>query len=456
MAASGNGTFNETVSIKCTNWTYDKQYFDQTLVTEWNLVCDKALIIRTIVSVMNLATLLSAIYTLVQDRFGRKRAFLLNLTVFLAGSCGSLWSPNPLVFGILKFIGGISCMWNICFCWALEFVGPSKRSTVAITMSFVYAIANLSLVVLAYFSNTWRELAFVTSFPFILLYSYVCFMPESPRWLLTQGRIDESLTIMKRIAKWNRTDINVDELREKILHDRHPKVDENVNDTSQEKINEIGFVDFFRSKNLIMKSILLTLSVVLTNQLYVAIPFNMENFDANYYVAYVLQAIVEPPAILVNLFFLNRVGRVLPLVTSMIIGGLACIITWPLEGAGAWATLIATMISRFLICIGIPITQQLASELYPTVARGTGNSVTLIVQSVVSVSTQYILYTSTVWKALPMIIMGTTTLIGGILVSFLPETMGKSLPDTIADAERQGSVGWTAFKSHFVSICSKS
>lgn len=412
------------------------------MVTEWNLVCDKALVIRTIVSLMNLATLVSAIYSLVQDRYGRKAAFLLNFTIYLAGSCSSIWSTSPVVFAVLKFIGGISCMWSICFCWALEFVGPTKRTLVAVTLSFVYAIANISLVVLAYFSSTWRQLGFMTSFPFILLFSYAFFMPESPRWLLTQNRIEESLIIFKRMASWQKVTLNVDQLRRDILFSCRTK-------ETHAGHEEIGFINFFRSKNLLMKNLLLTLAVILTNQLYTAVPFNVENFETNFYVAYILQASVEPPAILVNLLLLNRVGRVIPLAASMIFGGVACIITWPLEATGAWGTLVATVVSRFLICIGVPITQQLGNELYPTVARGTGNSVTLVATALLSVTTQYILYTSNIWPVLPMLIMGSMTFVGGVLILFLPETMGKSLPDSVEDAEKQGSVGFNSFRSHF-------
>jgi len=39
-----NGT-----KIQCEKWLYDKKYFDETLTTKWNLVCDRAVIIRSMV-----------------------------------------------------------------------------------------------------------------------------------------------------------------------------------------------------------------------------------------------------------------------------------------------------------------------------------------------------------------------------------------------------------------------
>ena len=110
---------------------------------------------------------------------------------------------------------------------------------------------------------------------------------------------------------------------------------------------------------------------------------------------------------------------------------------------------VVTILSRFLVCVGIPITQQLTNELYPTVARGTGNGVTLIATGLSSITTQYVLYTGTVWKSLPMIIMGSLCCLIGCLVAFLPETKGLSLPDTIEEAEKQGAVGLKSFKANF-------
>merc|ERR1711863_101352 len=63
------------------------------------------------------------------------------------------------------------------------------------------------LAVLSYFFNSWFELAMVTSLPFTLLFSHWWFVPESPRWLLSTGRIDEAEVVVQKIAKWNKKDI---------------------------------------------------------------------------------------------------------------------------------------------------------------------------------------------------------------------------------------------------------
>lgn len=436
-----NETFLESIP-KCDSWTYDTEYFERTIVTEWNLVCDNALTIRSIISFMNFATLFSIVLSVVQDRWGRKRAFVLNLSLFLLGNCSSLLAPNPYVFAFFKFIGGISCMWNICFCWALEFVGPNKRSLVTTCLCIIYAFATMSLALLGYICDTWKQLGLWTSTPFVLLFPYVCFVPESPRWLLSQGRIDEALIIVGSMAKWQKVN-NVD-----LVKIRYDLMNYSI-EQQDEEWNKKEFINFFRSTNLRWKTFLLIFASAVGTQIYTAVPYHIENLQGNFFLSFAIQAAVEAPATLCAFMLLTRCGRVVPLSISMTLAGIACILTWPAEKLGLWGGVTLSTVARFFICTSVPICTQLTNELFPTVARGVGNSIILVATNLISISIQYILYSSTIWTPLPMLIMGPVTLLGAALTLFLPDTKNLPLPDTVEEAEKQGHSGIVAFKKNF-------
>lgn len=485
-----------TVDLKCSKFVYDKTYFQSTIVTEWNLVCEKAIAARSIVSLLNVAILFAAVYTYIEDKWGRKVAFLINLLFFIFGSCSSLLAQSPIIFALLKFLGSITCLWEICYTWALEFVGPSQRTALTTMLSVIYCAATMLLALLAYLCNTWVEFGLCTSAPFALLFSYGFFIPESPRWLLTQGRIDEALRIIESMARWQKVKIDYVALREAITGKKstdstisvgipsstsssaavllpdnplnnkdevklqlveNPVVifTEDAQSTSGSEASEnsasklIGTAAFLSSSNLRWKSFALTAIEIVANQLYYAIPYSLETLSANFYVSYVLQAAVEAPATLLNLLLLNRFGRIVPLSVTLFLSGSCCLLTLAggtLFGDFSYGPVILVVVSRFFICTAVAIVEQLGGELFPTVARGTGQGVSYFLSSLASISTQYILYASHIWAGLPMLIFGSMIVVVSFMTLFLPETMGKSLPDTVRQAEAQGSVGWTSFK----------
>lgn len=444
---SQNGTRKE---YECRKWTYDHTYFQETIVTQWNFVCNNAITVRTMLSLLGLATIPGTFSLYIQDRWGRKKAFLVTLTMFLTGNCCALLSTKPLIFAILKFIGGITSVWETSYCWSLEFVGPSKRTTVTTILSVTYGLAIMTLALLAYLCTTWVEIGICTTAPFFLLYSYAFLIPESPRWLLSQGKTDEVLKFVKTMARWENIEIDLSELKYEMTSQKSDAMLEKnqpySEDCEETSIADYSLGNFFASSNLRWKCIVLTFICIVSNQLYFAIPYNMENLRADFYLSYVMQAAVEAPATLLNLFLLNKLGRVLPLSLSLFLSGLCCILTWPIQKWGVWGPVVMAAFARFFVCIGVAIVEQLGAELFPTVFRGISQAVSSCMVALVSVSTQYIIYSSRVWDVLPMIIMGGLTLMSAFIALLLPETKNLSLPDTVLQAELQGSVGIVSLK----------
>merc|ERR1719365_558250 len=86
-------------------------------------------------------------------------------------------------------------------------MGPAYRTGAGMVICLFFAVALMILAGLSYIFNSWFQLAIVTSVPFTLLFSYWFFVPESPRWLLSTGRIDEAEVVVQKIAKWNKKDV---------------------------------------------------------------------------------------------------------------------------------------------------------------------------------------------------------------------------------------------------------
>ena len=90
------------------------------------------------------------------------------------------------------------------YVWASECV-PLSNKPLAFTMINVFDCFPMPFLCLyfMYVSKDWYPLNF-----YVLLLSYVSFVltflcPESPRWLLVNGRTKEAIEVLNYIALWN-------------------------------------------------------------------------------------------------------------------------------------------------------------------------------------------------------------------------------------------------------------
>ncbi|KAI8432992.1 hypothetical protein MSG28_013874 [Choristoneura fumiferana] len=67
----------------------------------------------------------------------------------------------------------------------------------------MFATGMCLLALLAYAVRDWFHLSLLTSLPFILLYGFFWITPESPRWLVSRGRVAEAEKVLITIARRN-------------------------------------------------------------------------------------------------------------------------------------------------------------------------------------------------------------------------------------------------------------
>ena len=70
-------------------------------------------------------------------------------------------------------------------------------------IGYFWALGYVSLPLVAYLVPDWNDLQIVLTLPAIFLLIISFFVPESPMWLLTQGRVEEAEAILRRISKFN-------------------------------------------------------------------------------------------------------------------------------------------------------------------------------------------------------------------------------------------------------------
>lgn len=65
----------------------------------------------------------------------------------------------------------------------------------------------MMLAGVTYMVRDWVRMCLYTSVPFLLYFLYIFIMPESPRWLLAKGRLEEALKVLEVMARVNKKEL---------------------------------------------------------------------------------------------------------------------------------------------------------------------------------------------------------------------------------------------------------
>ena len=142
------------------------------------------------------------------DRFGRKKTLLWIGILYFVSALGSGLAPNITFFSISRFIGGLGIgISTVAAPLFISEISPADRRG-RLTGMFQFnivlglLIATLSNALIASIidaGTAWRWMLGIEALP-ALIYSFMCFsLPESPRWLIDQGKRDEGKAILGQI-----------------------------------------------------------------------------------------------------------------------------------------------------------------------------------------------------------------------------------------------------------------
>uniref|UniRef100_A0A8C2IUB0 Solute carrier family 22 member 3 n=1 Tax=Cyprinus carpio TaxID=7962 RepID=A0A8C2IUB0_CYPCA len=409
----------------CTDgWEYDYEG-RQSFVTEFDLVCADAWYVDMFQAALGVGFLVGSIAIgYLADKYGRMKSFV--MTNFFIGVAGILVATSPnyialLVFRVL-FGFGVKGGWMVGYVLITELVGVEYRRMVGVTYQMFFSLGILILPLLAYFIPNWRWLQVVFTIPYICFLTYYWFIPESPRWLLSQNKRIEALEITKAIAKENKKTLS--------------KNIETLTDENTESISTVSFMDLFKTSKLRKFTFILSFNWFTSAVVYQGLIMRLGILGGNVYVDFLISGIVELPAAFLILLTIERIGRRLPFAAANIVAGAACLITAFIPDSMFWLKSAVACVGRLGITMAFEMVVFVNTELYPTVIRNLGVSVCSTLCDIGGIIAPFLLYRlAVIWLELPLIIFGALAFVAGGLVLLLPETKGVPLPETIDDVD---------------------
>src|SRR5690242_3407187 len=171
------------------------------------------------------------------DRFGRKKIMILSASLFLISAMGCMLAGNSFMLIAFRLIGGlgIGVASMICPLYIAEFSPSHFRGRMvalyqlAITLGIVGAyFTNAYLVNISLHNNltgwlhylitleVWRSMIGIGMIPAGIFLVSLFFIPESPRWLILNGRENEALKYLNKINTTEGSRKEVKEIKESI------------------------------------------------------------------------------------------------------------------------------------------------------------------------------------------------------------------------------------------------
>uniref|UniRef100_A0A671WGP9 Major facilitator superfamily (MFS) profile domain-containing protein n=1 Tax=Sparus aurata TaxID=8175 RepID=A0A671WGP9_SPAAU len=264
----------------------------------------------------------------------------------------------------------------------------------------------------------WKSLLLGLSLPCFAYIPLWWFIPESPRWLLSQGRLEEAEAIIRHAAKINKV-----EAPQVIFEDYSIYADE----TNTHPENHPNFFDLLSTRNIRNTTIiLLTLSTG-----YFGLSLNTPQLHANPYISCFISAAVEVPAYISCWLAQCYLPRRVSVISFLLLEAVSLYSIQLVPQSLSYLSFALEMLGKFAVSASSTLMYAYTAELYPTVLRNTATGTCCTVSRVGSCLTPFLLKLGLYFKYLPNIILGTLAAVSAFAAFFLPESFGQPLPQTI-------------------------
>ncbi|XP_035780826.1 organic cation transporter protein-like [Anopheles albimanus] len=402
-------------SAGCASYEFDDSSFGQTIVAEFGLVCDRAHLVSIVEMCFLAGAALGSVGSgWISDQFGRRHTLMgFALTQALTGLALGFVTSLELYMALRVVLGFASMsVAVVSFVLVVELVSGRYRTIIGILNILPVALAYIMAAGIAYVTRDWRTMQFAITLPGLVLVSVWYWCPESPRWLLAKGRLDELYQLLERAATTNGLQLPD--------HCRKSLVVASTNGDEPEVAVTVG--DVFRRKfirtTLVM--IVVWFGIIL---IYFGITLHLSNLGGDIYLNTVIAGSVEAIAICVSIVVVLKLGLRINLFLYMVIAGLSCIVMNFVPDGNLWLIITLAMIVK--CCVGAcnAIIPTFTAYQYPTTMRNLGVGVGNFAAGVALIIVPYLWLLEHVDQYLPMTIMGVFSIIGALSLAVLKDKL---------------------------------
>jgi len=151
-------------------------------------------------------TIGSLVTGFVGDKFGRRFTYQINLLVFGLASLAAAFAQDMTQLIACRFVQGLGLGAEIVVGYSTmtEFVPPRTRGRWMSMMAFIVVAGFPATSLLGYLiipNFGWRPMFVIAGLGSLIVWYLRKNLPESPRWLDSQGRVEEAEALMQKIEQ---------------------------------------------------------------------------------------------------------------------------------------------------------------------------------------------------------------------------------------------------------------
>ena len=172
------------------------------LVTVWKLTPTE---VGLIISAGYVGQLFGAvIFGSLAEKIGRLKTLFITIVLFTSMDVACLFAWSSVSMMVFRFLQGVGTGGEVPVASAYinEFIGAEKRGRFFLLYEVIFPIGLMFAGMAGYFLVPiygWQAMFIVGLIPSVLTIPLRWFMPESPRWLASKGRVAEANAVVKRL-----------------------------------------------------------------------------------------------------------------------------------------------------------------------------------------------------------------------------------------------------------------
>lgn len=374
------------------------------------------------------------------DKIGRRKYILQLALLFFVAALGCALAINLPMMVIFRFLLGIAVGGaSVTVPSFLAEMSPKERRGRMVTQNELMIVTGqlLAFTVNAIIGNllaesgvAWRYMLFVAALPAIVLGFGMLRIPESPRWLISKGRTDEAMEVLKQIRPAEAVKDEFEEIQEIVLKEQAIK---------KAQVEEL-FVPWVRRIIFIGIGIAVIQQVTGINSIMyygteILIDAGFETGAA--LIANIANGLISVSAVCVGIWLLGKVGRRSMLLVGQIGVVLALFSIGFFSNAFADSDflpyIVLSLVVVFLAFMQgaiAPVTWLMLSEIFPTRIRGIGMGISVFFLWMVNfcIGLTFPTLLSSIGLSSTFYVFGILNILAIMfVVKFLPETKGVSL-----------------------------